>query len=117
MLIARWIGELDHQQFPVRERATASLVRVADQAEAALRGALERTRSAEVRQRIRHVLESAHDLDLSPVRLRELRAIEVLETIATPAALERLIALARSAPGAYLTREAQAALRRLGRGA
>src|SRR5262249_20625993 len=114
-LINRWIGDLDHQQFAAREKATASLVRVADQAEEALRAALERTRSAEMRQRIRHILESAHAVDLSPDRLRELRSVEVLEAIGTPAARDRLTALSRGATGAFLTREAQAALRRLGR--
>jgi WD40 repeat protein len=114
-LIVRWIGDLDNQQFAVRERATAALVRVADRAEGALRAALDQTRSAETRQRVRHILESATDADLSPDRLREVRAVEVLESIGTPTARERLATLARGANGAYLTREAEAALRRLRR--
>jgi WD40 repeat protein len=113
--IARWINDLDDAQFPVRERATAALAGVADQAAEALRAELERTRSAEVRQRIRRIFDGAHDADLSPDRLRELRAIEVLEALATPTARERLQVLAGGAAGAFLTREAKAALTRLGR--
>jgi WD40 repeat protein len=111
--IARWIAELDHPQFPVRERATAALMQVADQAEEALRTALERTHSAEVRQRVRRILSTALEVDLTPERLREVRAVEVLEQIATPPARQVLGALAHGPGGAVLTREAQAALRRL----
>lgn len=115
ILITRWIGDLDSQQFAVRERATAALVRTADQSESLLRAALDSTRSAEVRQRIRHILDAATDGDLSPDRLREVRAVEVLELIRTTKARERLTTLARGPSGAYLTRESQAALKRLGR--
>src|SRR5947207_3207172 len=71
-----------------------------------------RTTSAEVRQRIRRVLDAGRDVDPSPDRLRELRVVEVLEALA---ARERLAELARGAAGAFLTREAEAALRRLER--
>jgi WD40 repeat protein len=113
--IGRWIADLDHPQFPVRQRATAALVQVADQAEDALRASLDRTRSAEVRQRIHRILTAALEVELTPERLREIRAIEVLEHIATPAAQQALARLARGAPGAFLTRESQAALRRFER--
>ena len=47
--------------------------------------------------------------------LRSLRAIEALEHIETPEARDLLRKLAAGAPGARLTREAQAALDRLGK--
>jgi hypothetical protein len=45
----------------------------------------------------------------------DLRAVEALEYIATPSARAVLQALGQGAPGAYLTRDAQAALLRLGK--
>lgn len=111
--IARWIAELDHQQFATRERATLALMQVVDQAEDSMKAALEKTSSAEVRQRIRRVLDSAGDVDPSQTRLREIRAIEVLETLGSPAARERLSTLSRGPKGALLTRNAQAAMKRL----
>jgi WD40 repeat protein len=111
--LTRWLEDLDDVQFTVRERAAAALTRVADQAEDSLRGVLERTRSAEVRQRIRGILEVAQDVEPSPDRLREIRAVEALELTRAPAAREHLARLAGGAPRANLTREAKAALRRL----
>jgi hypothetical protein len=97
----------------VRERATAALVQVADHAEEFLRATLDRTRSAEVRQRIHRILTAALEVELTPERLLDIRAVEVLEQIATPAAQQILARLARGAPGAFLTRESQTVLRRM----
>jgi hypothetical protein len=47
--------------------------------------------------------------------LRELRAIEILEVVATPSAQAVLESLAKGAPGVRLTDEAGAALERLGK--
>jgi WD40 repeat protein len=113
--MARWIEDLDSAQFSVREKATSALLRIADQAEEALRSALERSRSAEARQRLRRILDVAQDIEPSPDRLRQTRAVEALEAICTPAARDQLSVLAGGAPRAALTREAGAALRRLAR--
>jgi WD40 repeat protein len=112
-LVGRWIAELDHPNFLVRERATTALMAVADQAEDALRAALERTRSAEVRQRLRRLLAAPAEAEWAPDRLREHRAVEVLELIGTPAARQSLAAVAEGAPGSFLGREAAASGRRL----
>jgi WD40 repeat protein len=111
--VARWIAELGHPQFLVRERASAALARVADQAEEELRAALARTRSAEARQRLRRLLDGAYEAEPAAERLGELRAVELLEALATPEARHLLDRLGRGAPGAALTRDAQAAARRL----
>jgi hypothetical protein len=111
--IARWIGELDHAQYQTRERATTALTQVADQAESSLRAALVRTTSAEVRQRIRRILEAVSDAEPSQDRLRDLRGIEVLERIGSPGARDLLAALGRGAPDAVFTRQAGESLRRL----
>jgi hypothetical protein len=111
--IARWIGDLDHAHYQVREKATTSLLQVADQAESALRVALVRTTSAEVRQRIRRILDTVSDAEPSPDRLRELRGVEVLERIGSPAARELLAAVSKGAPDAVLTRQAIESLKRV----
>jgi hypothetical protein len=51
---------------------------------------------------------------LSRERLRVLRSLEVLERIGSSEARQVIQILAGGAPGAQLTREAKAALRRLG---
>ena len=51
----------------------------------------------------------------SPARLRELRAVELLEGIGTPAAKRLLVELAKGAAAAPLTQDAAAALARLER--
>jgi len=53
-------------------------------------------------------------IDASAETLRQGRAIEVLEHIATPEARQLLQTIAEGAAGAGLTREAKAALERLG---
>jgi WD40 repeat protein len=111
--VAEWIAQLDHPQYLIRERATTALMQAADQAESALRAVLVRTASAEVRQRVRRILDGAIDANLAPDRLRELRAVEALERLADPAARQVLDDLSRGADGALLTREAQEAAKRL----
>jgi hypothetical protein len=111
--ITRWIADLDHAQYQTRERATTALTQVADQAESPLRAALVRTTSAEVRQRIRRILETVSDAEPSPDRLRDLRGIEVLERLGTPPARELLAALGRGAPDAVITRLAAESFKRL----
>ena len=69
--------------------------------------------SLEARQRVEQIL--AKQDPAAPGRLRVLRAIEVLEHTATPAALRFLETLAKGAPEALLTREARAAVQRLAR--
>lgn len=111
--IMRWIADLDHAQYQRRERATTALTQVADQAESALRTALVRTTSAEVRQRIRRILETVSEGELSPDRLRDLRGIEVLDRIRSRSARELLAVLGGGAPDSVLTRQAAESLKRL----
>jgi hypothetical protein len=112
--IARWIEQLDHPQFVVRERATAALVRVVDQAEGELRKALSRP-SPEMRERIRRILDGLPEAVRHSERLRTIRALEVLEGQGTPAARAVLAELSRGAAGAWLTREAEESFRRVER--
>lgn len=103
--ISRWIEELDATKYAVRERATSALVGVLDQAEGNLRRVLGTTNSAEVRQRIKLILDWP--------RLREVRAVEVLETLGSAEAVTLLTELARGPDESLAGREAKAALKRL----
>jgi hypothetical protein len=113
--LARLIGELNDEEFAVRERASAELQKMGDVAEAALRRAAANSDAVEVRRRAERLLEKLDAPDPSPTHLRELRGLEVLEHIGTPEAQRLLQTLAGGAKGALLTREAQASLDRLTR--
>ena len=81
-----------------------------------LRRALKQKPTLELRRRIEDVLASRPPLysdNAPPDRLRELRAVEVLEHIGSAEAQRLLAKLAAGAPSARLTREAQAARKRL----
>jgi hypothetical protein len=111
--LARLITALDSDEFAAREQATRELARLGEPAEPALRGALGRKPSAEARRRIAQLLEPLRRQELSGERLRELRAVQVLELTGTPAARRVLAALAKGEPEARLTRAASRALQRL----
>jgi WD40 repeat protein len=108
------LKDLDGNQFAVREKATRELEQLADTVEPELRRALaEAGASLEVRRRLERILAKVK-IPSGP-RLQELRAVEVLERIGTPEALEALKRLAGGAPGVRLTEEAKASLERLAR--
>lgn len=111
--LKRLVADLDAASFSVRDQSTEELERLGEQAEPALRQALAGKPSLEFRRRVESLLEKLSAVP-SPDRLREMRAIEVLERIATPDARAVLADLAKGAPAARLTREAKAALERLG---
>jgi WD40 repeat protein len=114
--LGRLIADLDDARFTVRERALAELAAVGKAAEPALRKALEGRLSAEARRRVELLVRRLGPAPLvSPEVLRVLRAVYALELLGTPEARRVLEALAGGAPGSRLTREARAALARLGR--
>jgi hypothetical protein len=105
------LAGLDSDTFTVRQKATRELQALGELARPALKRALEKTSSIEVRQRAEKLLRNPKDL--TPDQLRGIRAVEVLERIATPEARSVLEALAKGLPEARLTEEAKAALKRL----
>jgi hypothetical protein len=114
--IRRLLRELDHDDFGVRERASSELALLGAGAEPFFREALEADPSAEVRSRIEQLLETAGQSGiLLPDMLRAVRAIESLERAATPEAREILEGIAAGDPVARESREAAAAIARLGR--
>jgi RNA polymerase sigma factor (sigma-70 family) len=110
--LARVVADLDSESFAVRRRAARELEELGEVAEPALRRALASGPSAEVRRRAEGLLQKL-PLTASSERLRQYRAIEVLEALATPDARRLLETLQTGAPEALLTREARAAADRL----
>jgi WD40 repeat protein len=111
--IAGLIAQLDDDDFAVRERASRELGRIGARADEALRKAAAARPSAEVERRIGELLKAIEDGAVTGDRLREVRALEVLEGLATPRARKYLEELANGSPQAALTREAKASLGRL----
>jgi hypothetical protein len=117
--LARLIADLDSDRFAVRARAAKELEGLGELAVGACRKALTGKLPLEGRRRLEALVETQEQMwrAPSPERLRTLRALETLERVGTPAARGVLTALAGGAPGARLTREAAASVRRLsGRG-
>jgi hypothetical protein len=111
--VARLIADLDDDEFEIREKASTALRLMGPAAGPALRKAMERTASAEVKLRLEKLLELLEVSTLSPEELRAIRAVEVLERIGSAGAGELLRTLAKGDEAARLTQEAQAALGRL----
>ena len=116
--VQRLIGQLDSSEYAVRERATEELSRIGISIEETLRKAMESTKSVEVRTRLDQLFKSAYaPVPTDPAGRRWLRAIRALERIGSPDARALLGELAKGAPQARATQQAQEALRHLGRAA
>jgi WD40 repeat protein len=112
--IAALLRDLDSEQFETREAATNRLRHVGRGAEDALRRALKGTPSPEQKRQLDALIAALEPT--SPPGADEvgtLRALAVLEGIATPESREILQALADGLPGVTLTDEARQALRRV----
>jgi RNA polymerase sigma factor (sigma-70 family) len=107
------IADLDKDDFATRERATAGLKELWPATAAALREVVAKPSSLEARRRAEDLLRDMENGVVPPRELRALRAVEVLEWIATKEARTRLLELANGASDARLTREAAAACKRL----
>lgn len=110
---ARWIAELDSEDFTVREKASVELEKRGLAIEGALRKALRSRPTLEVRKRLEALLEKLYSLRRAPATIRQERAIEVLEHLATPEARKLLQTLAAGEPQARSTGDAKASLERL----
>jgi hypothetical protein len=112
--LRRLLADLDSPTFEVREKATQILEDSIEVDAPALRRALEQSPSAEVQRRLKLLLERLAGPVTAPPRLRDLRALAVLESVGSDEARAVLEKLAGGAAGARLTEEAKAALARLG---
>jgi RNA polymerase sigma factor (sigma-70 family) len=107
------IADLDSPEFATRDQATTTLRQIGRPAATVLREAKNKSTSVEVRRRAGTLLAELEESPVTTGELRALRAVEVLEWVATPAARQLLAELAKGAPGAVLTQAAEAALKRL----
>jgi hypothetical protein len=110
-LIRRLIDDLDSDEFRRREAASRRLAELGPQADKALRVALAKSPSLEMRKRIETLLSARKDL--TPNTLRNLRAIRALEQIGTASARELLAELAAGASNTRVAEAARSALERL----
>jgi WD40 repeat protein len=111
--IARLIADLDHERFQVREKARYRLEKLGELAAPALRESLKKGPTEEARRRMEKLLDALNGPVTRPDRLREVRAVEILERIGSPRARALLERLSRGTPAARLTREAKESLERL----
>lgn len=111
--LALLIADLSDEKFAVRERAAVELEKFGDLAEPALRKVMDNQPNLDLAKRVQRILDRLEPgRELPPDVARVVRAIEVLEQLGTPEVRQFLQTLAEGAPGARLTREAQAALKR-----
>jgi WD40 repeat protein len=114
--LARLVADLDAGAFEQREAASRELARLGELVEQGLRQALANKPSREAKRRIEELLETLDGHQLPPETLRDVRAVEALEHIGTPAARDLLKELAQGAAEVRQTRDAKASLRRLEKG-
>jgi hypothetical protein len=111
--IAKLIGDLDSDEFEMRENATKELETIGTLVVPALRKVLKGAPSAEVRQRAEGLLKKLDGPGSLGQQQRPARAVEVLEAIGTPEAIKALEAVAKRQANDDLAREVKAALARL----
>jgi hypothetical protein len=113
--LARWIKDLEDEDFEVRAHATKQLGGLGPRAVPALRKALAGAKDADLRLRLQVILRGIEEKAEPPDWVRSVRAVQALEQLGTAEARKVLQALAKGAPEAWLTREAKASLDRLAR--
>jgi WD40 repeat protein len=109
--IKQLIVDLDDRQFAVRLAASRELEQTGELATTALKEVLNTSPSLELRQRVETLLASIETSGISPELAGALRGVAILERLHSPEARLKLEELSKGAPGARLTREAQAALK------
>lgn len=109
--IARWIDALDAPLFADRQAAEQNLREQGRTVAPELREAFNNTRSAEVRERLAVLLERVKAP--AAATRAEVRSVEILERIATPAARKLLEAYSNGPDHLALTHEARSARDRL----
>ena len=109
--VDRLLADLDHNEFRKRELATRELAALGDRVRGALQKAQSTAVSEELRKRVEKLL--AVEDEPSPEMMRLIRAIEAMEAAGTPEAMSLLDYWAGGASGAFFTRNADAARKRL----
>ncbi len=111
--ITKLVADLDDEDFPVRQAAVKELEAIGGEAAAQLRSVAEKSSNAEARKLATGLLVRIETIPPNAEELRALRAVEVLEHIATADARTVLTKWAGGPAGTKLTAEAAAAVARL----
>lgn len=111
--ITALVADLGDEDFPVRQAAVKELEAMGAEAVTPLRTAAEKSGSAEVRKLAAELLVKIENAPAKSDELRAMRAVEVLENLATPEARNVLAKWAAGPAGHRLTTESAAALARL----
>src|SRR5262249_4130844 len=111
--IAQLVKQLDHDDFDVREKATAELIRLGPTALPAVKKLLAGNPSVEAKRRAEEILEKVSDTGENQEWARMVRAVEALEYIGDADARKLLERMAAGGPEAQPTKDAKAALARL----
>jgi WD40 repeat protein len=110
--ISDLMHQLNDDQFKVRHKATAELLKVGELVLPVVDKALASGPTPEARRRLNELKKKLMAVGLQGQWLRAFRAVEILERIGSPEARRALQALAKGAPEALLTTSAMAALKR-----
>jgi RNA polymerase sigma factor (sigma-70 family) len=115
--LGKLLADLDSNQFEARKQAALELEKFGELAEPAFQKVLAGKPTAEVKRQVARLREKLWQANwhLSGERLRQERALEVLEHIGNPAARSLLERLAQGTPEARLTKEAKVTVERLTR--
>jgi WD40 repeat protein len=109
----QWLADLASPKFPVRDKAFKELEKLGELAEPALTEALADKPDLETRRRLELLLDGLHHSAARPEKLRQIRAVELLEALGTRPARDLLARLATAHPAHRMTCEAREALERL----
>jgi WD40 repeat protein len=107
------IAELRHDKYAVREQATKELAKLEERARPFMIKALAGKTDGELAKRLQYLIDLLDAPPAEPDHLRGLRAVEVLERIGTPAALQLLDEWAQGDAHARLTQLGRQAGRRV----
>lgn len=110
--IDKLIADLDSDKFAVRQQASDELEKLGELAVPALEKVLATKPSLDLRQRVDNLLAKVTTFQVPADVLHGMRAIEVLERVGTPEAKQVVEGLTKGAPGARLTQDAEAAMKR-----
>jgi WD40 repeat protein len=111
--LAQLVTDLDSPLPKTREKASTDLAKLEEIAEPALRQCLTANPTLEHRLRAEMLLKRLGQPIANTQKLQALRAVELLEYIATPASRSILETLQSGPAGSYITRDAKAALQRI----
>lgn len=111
--VPQWINDLASSQFVLRNRANAALIKIGASIEPDLKVALQKATDVETKRRIESLIEHFAAHEWTTEEVRQARAVEIVEAVATKDARAALTRWAGGDPGAILTKQARVALARM----